>query len=183
MLARTARNNIDRQLYYQLLASLAAHYGFDIERPFEALAEEHRQIVLYGSGREKIAFRYLSESGRSSIKEHAFEGIIHNLERRYKETDSVAVREELAKYLNTRRTAAFTKGEHLFGLTESTREARAASVPVLVEGPLDAIAVTIATQGSYIGVSALGTAFTEAQAEQFRDETRSAPHFDPQFLA
>ena len=90
------------QFYYQLLASLAAHYGFDIERPFEALAEEHRQIVLYGSGREKIAFRYLSESGRSSIKEHAFEGIVHNLERRYRETDSVAVREELAKYLNTR---------------------------------------------------------------------------------
>ncbi len=90
------------QFYYQLLASLAGHYGFDIEQPFEALAEEHRQIVLYGSGREKIAFRYLSESGRSSIKEHAFEGIVHNLERRYKETDSVAVREELAKYLNTR---------------------------------------------------------------------------------
>ncbi|MDT3736670.1 MAG: excinuclease ABC subunit UvrA [Denitratisoma sp.] len=90
------------QFYYQLLASLAAHYGFDIEQPFEALAEEHRQIVLYGSGREKVAFRYLSETGRSSIKEHPFEGIIHNLERRYKETDSVAVREELAKYLNTR---------------------------------------------------------------------------------
>jgi excinuclease ABC subunit A len=90
------------QFYYQLLASLAAHYGFDIEQPFEMLAEEHRQVVLYGSGREKIAFRYLSESGRSSVKEHAFEGIIHNLERRYRETDSVAVREELAKYLNTR---------------------------------------------------------------------------------
>ncbi len=90
------------QFYYQLLASLAAHYGFDIEQPFEALPEEKRRIVLYGSGREKIAFRYLSESGRASIKEHAFEGIIHNLERRYKETDSVAVREELAKYLNTR---------------------------------------------------------------------------------
>jgi excinuclease ABC subunit A len=90
------------QFYYQLLASLAAHYGFDIEQPFEALAEEHRQVVLYGSGREKIAFRYLSETGRASTKEHAFEGIVHNLERRYKETDSVAVREELAKYLNTR---------------------------------------------------------------------------------
>ncbi len=90
------------QFYYQLLASLAGHYGFDIEQPFEALPEQARQLVLYGSGREKIAFRYLSESGRSSIKEHAFEGIVHNLERRYKETDSVAVREELAKYLNTR---------------------------------------------------------------------------------
>ena len=90
------------QFYYQLLASLAGHFGFDIEKPFDTLPEEMRQIVLYGSGREKIAFRYLSESGRSSIKEHAFEGIVHNLERRYKETDSVAVREELAKYLNTR---------------------------------------------------------------------------------
>ncbi|MEZ5616147.1 MAG: excinuclease ABC subunit UvrA [Rhodocyclaceae bacterium] len=89
------------QFYFQLLASLAGHYGFDIEQPFEALAEAHRQIVLYGSGREKIPFRYLSESGRSSVREHAFEGIIHNLERRYKETDSVAVRDELAKYLNT----------------------------------------------------------------------------------
>jgi excinuclease ABC subunit A len=90
------------QFYYQLLVSLAGHFGFDIEKPFETLPEEMRQVVLYGSGREKIPFRYLSESGRSSIKEHAFEGIIHNLERRYKETDSVAVREELAKYLNTR---------------------------------------------------------------------------------
>jgi len=90
------------QFYYQLLASLAAHYGFDIERPFEALPEAMQEVVLYGYGREKIAFRYLSETGRSSIKEHAFEGIIHNLERRHKETDSVAVREELAKYLNTR---------------------------------------------------------------------------------
>ncbi|GAB1412713.1 excinuclease ABC subunit UvrA [Candidatus Desulfobacillus denitrificans] len=90
------------QFYYRLLASLAAHYGFDIERPFEALPEAMQEVVLYGSGREKIAFRYLSETGRSSIKEHAFEGIIHNLERRHKETDSVAVREELAKYLNTR---------------------------------------------------------------------------------
>jgi excinuclease ABC subunit A len=90
------------QFYYQLLASLAGHFGFDIEKPFETLPEEMRQIVLYGSGREKIPFRYLSESGRSSIKEHAFEGIINNLERRYKETDSVAVREELAKYLNAR---------------------------------------------------------------------------------
>ena len=90
------------QFYYQLLASLAGHFGFDIEKPFETLPEEMRQIVLYGSGREKIAFRYLSETGRSSIREHAFEGIINNLERRYKETDSVAVREELAKYLNTR---------------------------------------------------------------------------------
>ena len=58
--------------------------------------------MLNGSGEEKIAFRYPGEKGRSAVKEHAFEGILPNLERRYRETDSVAVREELAKYLNTR---------------------------------------------------------------------------------
>ena len=90
------------QFYYQLLASLAAHYGFDIEQPFESLPEDMRRIVLHGSGGEKLPFRYLTESGRVSIREHAFEGIIPGLERRHRETDSVAVREELAKYLNTR---------------------------------------------------------------------------------
>jgi len=90
------------QFYFQLLASLAAHFGFDIEAPFEALPDEVQQRVLYGSGREKIAFRYLSENGRSTVREHTFEGIVHNLERRYRETDSLAVREELAKYLNNR---------------------------------------------------------------------------------
>ena len=58
--------------------------------------------MLYGSGEEKIAFRYLSERGRSAVREHAFEGVLPNLERRYRETDSVAVSEELAKFLNTR---------------------------------------------------------------------------------
>ena len=86
------------QFYFQLLASLADHYEFDIETPFEALPEKVRGIVLNGSGRDKIAFRYLSDGGRQVLKEHTFEGIIPNLERRYRETDSVAVREELAKY-------------------------------------------------------------------------------------
>ena len=86
------------QFYFQLLASLADHYAFDIETPFEALPEKVRDIVLNGSGRDKIAFRYLSDGGRQVTKEHTFEGIIPNLERRYRETDSVAVREELAKY-------------------------------------------------------------------------------------
>ncbi|MEW5887547.1 MAG: excinuclease ABC subunit UvrA [Pseudomonadota bacterium] len=90
------------QFYFQMLASLAAHYRFDVETPFEQLPAEAQNVVLYGSGREKIPFRYLSESGRTSTREHSFEGIIPNLERRYKETDSVTVREELAKYLNTR---------------------------------------------------------------------------------
>ena len=88
------------QFYFQLLASLATHYQFDIEKPFEELGDEVRQKVLYGSGREKIPFRYLSDTGRASIREHTFEGIIPSLERRYKETDATAVREELSKYIN-----------------------------------------------------------------------------------
>ncbi|HNH14155.1 MAG TPA: excinuclease ABC subunit UvrA, partial [Rhodocyclaceae bacterium] len=89
------------QFYFQLLASLATHYKFDIEQPYEALPEAIRKIVLYGSGREQIPFRYLTETGRTTLREHSFEGIVPNLERRYKETDSVAVREELSKYLNS----------------------------------------------------------------------------------
>ena len=86
------------QFYFQMLTSLAGHYAFDIEQPFEALPPAVREVVLHGSGREKIAFRYLSDSGRMVAKEHPFEGIIPNLERRFRETDSVAVREELAKF-------------------------------------------------------------------------------------
>ena len=86
------------QFYFQMLASLSAHFGFDIDTPFAELSEAVRQVILFGSGKEKVVFRYLSDSGRSVLKEHPFEGIIPNLERRYRETDSVAVREELAKY-------------------------------------------------------------------------------------
>ncbi|MBI1175770.1 MAG: excinuclease ABC subunit UvrA [Sideroxydans sp.] len=89
------------QFYYQMLDSLSRHYDFDLERPFESLPENIQQIILYGSGKEEIAFRYLNESGKPSLRSHPFEGIVHNLERRYRETDSVTVREELAKYLNT----------------------------------------------------------------------------------
>ena len=89
------------RFYFQLLASLATHYKFDIEQPFESLPEVVRNVVLFGSGREQVPFRYLTETGRTTTREHSFEGIVPNLERRYKETDSVAVREELAKYLNS----------------------------------------------------------------------------------
>ncbi len=88
------------QFYYQMLDSLAKHYDFDLERPFESLPEKIQQIVLYGSGKEEIAFSYLNERGKPTVREHSFEGIINNLERRYNETESPAVREELAKYLN-----------------------------------------------------------------------------------
>ncbi|MEK7768883.1 MAG: excinuclease ABC subunit UvrA [Pseudomonadota bacterium] len=89
------------QFYFQMLTSLAGHYHFDLEIPFEQLAADIQAIILNGSGKEKILFSYLNESGRKNKQEHTFEGIVPNLERRYKETDSQAVREELAKYLNS----------------------------------------------------------------------------------
>jgi excinuclease ABC subunit A len=89
------------QFYFQMLTSLAAHFKFDVEAPFERLPGAIQEIVLNGA-KEKIAFSYLTERGRTVMKEHAFEGILPNLERRYKETDSLVVREELAKYLNTK---------------------------------------------------------------------------------
>ena len=103
-LASGAIRGWDRRnhFYYSMLQSLAGHYGFDIEQPWELLDEKVQQLILSGSGQEKIAFTYLSERGRSTVKEHAFEGVIPNLERRYRETDSSVVREELAKHLNTR---------------------------------------------------------------------------------
>ena len=86
--------------YHQMLASLAAHYQFDLEQPYESLPENIRKVVLFGSGKGQIAFQYPNERGTQTLREHAFEGIAHNLERRYHDTDSPAVREELAKYLN-----------------------------------------------------------------------------------
>ncbi|HYU70746.1 MAG TPA: excinuclease ABC subunit UvrA, partial [Burkholderiales bacterium] len=89
------------QFYFQMLTSLAAHFGFDVETPFEKLPEPVQTLVLHGT-QEKIPFSYLSERGRTVVKEHPFEGILPSLERRYKETDSLVVREELAKYLNAK---------------------------------------------------------------------------------
>jgi excinuclease ABC subunit A len=88
------------QFYFQMLQSLAAFYEYEIDAPFEDLPEKVRKILLYGSGKQAIPFSYINERGRASVREHAFEGIIPNLERRYRETDSSAVREELAKYQN-----------------------------------------------------------------------------------
>ena len=87
--------------YFSMLQSLARHYRFDVEQPWEMLEERIQNLILHGSGGEKIAFRYAGESGRAAVKEHAFEGVIPNHERRYRETDSAVVREELAKLRNT----------------------------------------------------------------------------------
>ena len=88
------------QFYFTMLSSLAKHYQFDIDTPFEELAEKAQQVVLYGSGKDKVPFAYINERGRTVIREHTFEGVINNLERRYHETDSMAVKEELAKFIN-----------------------------------------------------------------------------------
>ncbi len=87
--------------YYQMIQSLATHYDFDIEQPFESLGEKLQKIVLWGSGNEKIEFFYANSRGMQVKKRHRFEGVIPNLERRYRETESSAVREELAKFLNS----------------------------------------------------------------------------------
>ena len=90
------------QFYFQMLQSLAGHYAFDIETPFGELPQKVQDVVMQGSGSEKVRFMYAGERGHQHVREHAFEGVVPNLERRYKETDSLVVREELAKYLNTR---------------------------------------------------------------------------------
>jgi excinuclease ABC subunit A len=102
-LASGAIRGWDRRnhFYFSMLQSLARHYRFELEQPWEMLDERIQNLILHGSGGEKIAFRYAGESGRASVKEHAFEGVIPNHERRYRETDSAVVREELAKLRNT----------------------------------------------------------------------------------
>ncbi len=89
------------QFYFQMLQSLATHYGFDLDTTFENLPQHIQHMLLNGSGNETIAFKYLNERGAFYNKSHTFEGILNNLQRRYHETDSVTVREELAKYLNS----------------------------------------------------------------------------------
>lgn len=88
--------------YFQLIQSLAKHYKFDVDAPWQSLSEKARNAVLYGSGDEQINFSYITENGGRSQRKHRFEGIVPNLERRYRETESAAVREELAKYISER---------------------------------------------------------------------------------
>lgn len=92
--------------YFQMLKSLAEYYNFDIEAPFNSLPPRIQKAVLSGSGRENIEFKYINDRGDTTIRHHPFEGILHNMERRYKETESMAVREELAKYINNRPCAS-----------------------------------------------------------------------------
>ncbi len=103
-LARGAVRGWDRDnfYYFQLLKSLARHYGFPVDQPFQELPERVRQRVLYGSGGEVIDFEYANSRGETTHRRHPFEGVIPNLERRYRETESNQVRDDLAKYLSSR---------------------------------------------------------------------------------
>jgi excinuclease ABC subunit A len=90
-----------RNLYfYSMLTSLADHYHFDIDQPFEKLPKQTQKIILYGSEKEKIEFRYINEKGKIFTRKHDFEGVLPSMERRYRETDSAMIREDLARYLN-----------------------------------------------------------------------------------
>ncbi len=103
-LAEGAIRGWDRRsiYYFHLLKSLAAHYTFDLDTPFDDLTTFQQDIILNGSGDEKIDFSYVNDRGDVYRKRHRFEGIIPNFERRYRDTESQSVREELAKYLSTR---------------------------------------------------------------------------------
>jgi excinuclease ABC subunit A len=86
--------------YYHMLTSLAGHFSFDIDSPFETLSSKHRNIILHGSGKEEIKFNYINDKGDIYKRTHAFEGVVPNMNRRYKDTESQMVREELSKYLS-----------------------------------------------------------------------------------
>jgi len=103
-LAEGAIRGWDRRnfYYYQMLTSLADHYDFDMEAPFESLSEEAQKIILKGSGKEAIEFTYVNDRGDTYIRKHPFEGIIPNFDRRFKDTESQSVRDELTKFLTTR---------------------------------------------------------------------------------
>lgn len=121
--------------YFQLLSSLAKHYGFDMDTPFEKLSKKIQTMILYGSGDEMIKFKYRNDDGRGFNKTDVFEGVIHNMERRYRETESEMVREELSKYLAVK-PCDICEGTRL------CKEARNVfvadiSLPALVRWPID----------------------------------------------
>ena len=103
-LAAGAMRGWDRRnaYYFSMITSLAKHYNFDVDTPWHELPDTTRQIILHGSGKDSITLTYISESGSKHQRKHPFEGIVPNLERRYRETESAAVREELSKYISER---------------------------------------------------------------------------------
>ncbi|MDP2127263.1 MAG: excinuclease ABC subunit UvrA [Pseudohongiella sp.] len=102
-LAEGAIRGWDRRnfYYFQMLTSLARHYGFEVDVSFSSLSKKHQKIILEGSCGEEIDFRFMNDKGDSTVRRHAFEGILNNMERRYKETESQAVREDLSRFLSS----------------------------------------------------------------------------------
>ncbi len=102
-LAEGAIRGWDRRniYYFQMLTSLAAHYNFTVETPFQKLSKKHQNFILRGSGKDVIDFHYVNDRGDTITRSYPFEGILPNMERRYRETESNHVREELAKYLSS----------------------------------------------------------------------------------
>jgi len=87
--------------YFQMLQALALHFKFNVDKPFNSLSAEAQKVILFGSGKKEIEFKYMNDRGDVVVRKHPFEGIINNMQRRYKETESNSVREELGKYLNS----------------------------------------------------------------------------------
>ena len=113
-LANGAVRGWDRRnpYFFALMEGLALHYGFDVDMPWQDLPDRFRNLVLFGSGNERIRFEYIGARGRRKVRNHSFEGILPNMQRRYRETESEAVREELAKYLSDKPCTACS-GERL----------------------------------------------------------------------
>ncbi|MGI9277960.1 MAG: excinuclease ABC subunit UvrA [Endozoicomonas sp.] len=136
-LAEGAIRGWDRRsvYYFHLLKSLAAHFGFNIDTAFDDLTAEQQNIILHGSGNEQIDFSYVNDRGDVYKKRHRFEGIIPNFERRYKDTESQSVREELSKYLSTQNCPS-CKGTRL---RQESRNVfiEDRTLPSLVEQPVE----------------------------------------------
>ena len=115
--------------YYQLITALAAHYKFELDTPYKDLPTAVQSAILYGSGKEDLSFTYLTSGGRSYTRKHPFEGVLPNMERRYRETESNLVREELAKYLGSKPCTE----------CEGTRLNRGARNVFVAEHPLPAV--------------------------------------------
>ena len=137
-LARGAVRGWDREnfYYFQLIKALAGHFHFDVEAPFQDLPERIRAIILHGSGGEAIDFDYQNSRGESYRRRHSFEGVIPNMQRRYRETESNQVRDELAKYLGSQPCASCQGAR----LTRSARHVFVAgrNVPEIVALPIGA---------------------------------------------
>ena len=140
--------------YFQILQSLAAELDFDLNTPWQDLPEKTQKVILHGSGRARISFSYKNRFGRSVVKQKKFEGVIPNLDRRYQETESDAVREELAKYL-THSTCPKCEGSRLCSAARNVL-INGYNLPKLTELPIDemrAFFTALTLQGNQLEIA------------------------------